>query len=106
LSLLGYYKYANFFVEYPAIEARLLMGLMAYKHQIGGFLYYQIANWPYLFHQPGGWITNGPYTSWDPRTVGMRKTNRPGGDGSLFAWTMAQSHHRSAAVMTWKTTTT
>ena len=43
--------YINFFVEYPAIEPRLLMGLMAYKYQTGGFLYYNIARWLTAFHQ-------------------------------------------------------
>ena len=70
---------ANFFVEYPAIEARLLMGLMAYMYQTGGFLYYNIAKWLSVAHQPGGWITSGPYTTWDPRS------------GSLGAWGCAHA---------------
>jgi hypothetical protein len=71
--------YANFFVEWPAIEPRLLMGLMAYKCQTGGFLYYQIAKWLIAYHHPaGGWITSGPYTNWDPQC-----DTGNNGDGSL-----------------------
>ncbi len=69
--------YINFFVEYPAIEPRLLMGLMAYKCQTGGFLYYSIAKW--LFASWHGPITSGPYTNWDPRSG-----DHNNGDGSLF----------------------
>ncbi len=61
--------YTNFFVEYPAIEPRLLMGLMAYKYQTGGFLYYNIAKWLSLFISWHGPITSGPYTNWDPRSA-------------------------------------
>ena len=71
--------YANFFVEWPAIEPRLLMGLMAHKGQTGGFLYYQIAKWLIAYHQPGGWITSGPFTNWNPQC-----DTGNNGDGSLF----------------------
>ena len=67
---------ATVYLATGAIEARLLMGLMAYKCQIGGFLYYNIANWP-LARQHGP-ITSGPYTNWDPVTV-----ENCDGDGSL-----------------------
>jgi hypothetical protein len=79
--------YINIMVEHRAIEPRLVMGLMAYKYQTGGFLYYQIARWLTAFHQPGGWITNGPYTDWDPRSfvgVGCTPQCYADGDGSLF----------------------
>ena len=86
------HPYINFFVEYPAIEPRLLMGAMAYKYQSGGFLYYSIARWPrwddewspllqennYL-NVP---ITSGPYTDWFPKSFGAGTGNN--GDGSLF----------------------
>jgi hypothetical protein len=69
--------YPNFFIEYPAIEARLLMGLMAHKYQPGGFLYYSVARWlSASWHGP---ITSGPYTAWDPKCG-----DRNSGDGSLF----------------------
>ncbi len=69
--------YPNFFVEYPAIEPRLLMGLMAYRYQPGGFLYYSVAKW--LSSSWHGPITSGPYTTWDPKCG-----DRNNGDGSLF----------------------
>jgi hypothetical protein len=53
------------------------MGLMAYKYQTGGFLYYSVARW-----LSAGWhgpITSGPYTLWDPKCG-----DRNNGDGSLF----------------------
>jgi hypothetical protein len=79
--------YINIMVEHRAIEPRLVMGLMAYKFQTGGFLYYQVARWLSAFHQPGGWIKSGPYTDWDPRSfVGVDCTPQcyADGDGSLF----------------------
>ncbi len=69
--------YINFFVEYPAIEPRLLMGAMAYKCQTGGLLYYSVAKW--LSANWHGPITSGPYTLWDPQTAAYNN-----GDGSLF----------------------
>ncbi len=71
-----HHPYANFFIEYAAIEPRLLMGLMSHKYQTGGFLYYNIANWPLA--RLRGPITSGPYTNWDPTTV-----FNSSGDGSL-----------------------
>jgi len=54
---------ANMFVEYPAIEGRLLMGAMTAKQRPDGFLYYQISIWN--SRHP---ITTGPFTNWDPRS--------------------------------------
>ncbi len=51
------------FIEYPAIEGRLLMGAMTAKYRPDGFLYYQISIWN--SQQP---ITSGPFTDWDPRS--------------------------------------
>ncbi len=77
--------YINFMVEHRAIEPRLLMGLMSYKLQTGGFLYYQIARWLTTFHSANGWIKTWPYTDWDPRSYAF--TTPAGtyadGDGSL-----------------------
>ncbi|MBI5835473.1 MAG: DUF4091 domain-containing protein [Armatimonadetes bacterium] len=56
------HPYANMFIEYPAIEGRLLMGAMAAKYRPDGFLYYQISIWN------GKPITSGPFTEWDPRS--------------------------------------
>ena len=55
--------YANMFVEYPAIEGRLLMGAMSARYRPDGFLYYQISIWN--SRKP---ITGGPFTDWDPRS--------------------------------------
>lgn len=58
-----HHPHANMFIEYPAIEGRLLMGAMAAKYRPDGFLYYQISIWN--SQKP---ITNGPFTDWDPRS--------------------------------------
>jgi hypothetical protein len=57
------HPYANIFLEYPAIEARLLMGAMTAKYRPDGFLYYQISLW-----QAKEPIRTGPFTNWDPRS--------------------------------------
>ena len=57
------HPYANMFVEYPAIEGRLLMGAMTAKYRPDGFLYYQISIWN--SQKP---IESGPFTDWDPRS--------------------------------------
>ena len=57
------HPYANMFVEFPAIEGRLLMGAMTAKERPDGFLYYQISIWN--SRHP---ITSGPFTDWDPRS--------------------------------------
>lgn len=54
---------ANMFIEYPAIEGRLLMGAMTAKYRPDGFLYYQISIWN--SRRP---ITSGPFTDWNPRS--------------------------------------
>ncbi len=58
-----HHPYANMFIEYPAIEARLLMGAMTAKYRPDGFLYYQISIWN--SRRP---IFGGPFTDWDPRS--------------------------------------
>ena len=77
------HPYANWFVEYPAIEARLLLGAMSFQSGTSGFLYYAVANWPLEFdNEP---ITSGPYTDWDPRTIWHENKNGwASGDGSLY----------------------
>ena len=69
------HPYANWFIEYDAIEARLLMGAMTAKYRPDGFLYYALTRWP-LNKQP---IDGGPYTNWNPASY---KTAN--GDGSIF----------------------
>lgn len=58
-----HHPHANMFIEYPAIEGRLLMGAMTVKQRPDGFLYYQVSIWN--SHKP---ITSGPFTDWDPRS--------------------------------------
>lgn len=53
--------FANWFVEYHAIEARLLMGAMTAKYQPDGFLYYSMTIWN--DNKP---ILDGPFTNWNP----------------------------------------
>ena len=69
------HPYANWFVEYPAIEARLLMGAMTAKYRPDGFLYYALSRWANNDHP----ITKGPFTDWNPASF---KDNN--GDGSIF----------------------
>jgi len=75
------HPYSNWFIEYPAIEARLLMGEQAFFAGTQGYLYYQLSRWVHQqysdpIRKP---ITDGPLTDWDPRSY--RTFN---GDGSVF----------------------
>lgn len=75
------HPYCNWFVEYPAIEARLLMGEQAFFSGAEGYLYYQLSRWVHeQYSKPiSKPITGGPLTDWDPRS--FRTYN---GDGSVF----------------------
>jgi len=53
--------HANMFVEYAAIEGRLLMGAMTAKYRPDGFLYYSLTIWNR--NRP---IETGPFTTWNP----------------------------------------
>jgi len=66
--------YANWFVEYAAIESRLLMGAMTAKYRPDGFLYYSLDIWNN--NQP---IEEGPFTKWNPVSWTVYH-----GDGSLL----------------------
>lgn len=66
--------HANWFVEYAAIESRLLMGAMTAKMRPDGFLYYSLTIWN--DNQP---IESGPFTQWDPVSWTVYH-----GDGSLL----------------------
>lgn len=57
-----HHPHANMFIEYPAIEGRLLMGAMTAKYRPDGFLYYETSIWN------SAPIESGPYTEWDPRS--------------------------------------
>lgn len=67
------HPYANLLLEYPAIEARLLLGAMTYKYEAGGFLYYAVTNYGYdlvpTYMARNTIIEDGPYTAWDPRVI-------------------------------------
>jgi len=71
------HPYPNFFIEYPAIESRLLTGVFPWKYQPDGFLYYAI-------NIGSGGHLNGtrgdtPLCEWNPQSF---KTYN--GDGCLF----------------------
>jgi hypothetical protein len=57
-----HHPYCNTFVEYPAIDGRILMGAQVAKYRPDGYLYYQIGIWN------GKPIASGPFTDWDPRS--------------------------------------
>ncbi|MCE5216409.1 DUF4091 domain-containing protein [bacterium] len=69
------HPWANWFVEYPAIEGRLLMGAMTAKYRPGGFLYYAVNRW-LVNDRP---ITSGPRTDWNPASYLINN-----GDGSIM----------------------
>lgn len=69
------HPYANWLIEYPAIEARLIMGAMTAKYNPGGFLYYAVDRWPVNDKV----ITSGPRTDWNPASFYNNN-----GDGSLM----------------------
>jgi len=66
--------YANWFIEYDAIDTRSLMGMQTAKYEPDGFLYYAMMRWPHTTKP----ITDGPYTDWPP--VSFEDFN---GDGSI-----------------------
>ncbi len=80
--------YANWLIEYPAIEARLLPGAMSYRYEADGFLYYLINLWR-SNRKP---ITAGPFVQWDTASfVEMKDPNDKkrvtavgNGDGNLI----------------------
>jgi hypothetical protein len=70
------HPYANWFVEYPALEARLLWW-MSYQQRVPGFLYYSANRWPNQ-NEPLR-LLDGNRTNWNPASY---KTAN--GDGCLF----------------------
>lgn len=69
-----HHPYANWFIEYPGIETRLIFGPMTAKYRPDGFLYYATTKWNK--NKP---ITSGPFTKWNPVSYTTYH-----GDGSLF----------------------
>lgn len=68
------HPYPNVFVDYPAIDNRVLTGLMHMKYQPDGFLYYATSIWRSVEG-----LSKYPYSDWNPNSYG--NTN---GDGSYF----------------------
>lgn len=66
--------YANWLIEYPALDARLLMGFMPWQFKAEGFLYYSLALWEiFKKGKDGKWKATGvrrkymsgaPLTNW------------------------------------------
>jgi hypothetical protein len=80
------HPYPNIYVQYPAIEGRLLPGVMSFKYEAGGLLYYAVTNWGYYNGLPKNQpITSGPYTNWNPIVSWTDKYNGYlDGDGQLY----------------------
>ncbi|HSW45356.1 MAG TPA: DUF4091 domain-containing protein, partial [Phycisphaerae bacterium] len=80
----------NWLLEYPPIEARLLMGAKSFKYDPAGFLYYAVTKYGYSLWQSGIIpkqvpIENGPYTSWDGRVAYSDKySGYTDADGCLY----------------------
>ena len=70
-----HHPYANLFIEYPAVEQRLLLGFMARKSKTDGFLYYSLNRAPKNDHP----IADGPLCHWNPASY-----DDYNGDGCLF----------------------
>ena len=80
--------YANCFIENTAMQTRLLMGIMAWKYQPDGFLYWGAMQWKDNIRQPDGkwsrtfrkeYLKGAPLTDWPSYSF-------PGhnGDGNLL----------------------
>jgi hypothetical protein len=70
------HPYANWFVEYPAIEPRLLWW-MTYQQDSRGFLYYTMSRWPNA--DAPMTVTGSNRTDWDPDSY-----KGANGDGCLI----------------------
>ena len=93
-----HHPYANWFIEYPATDHRLLMGFMAHKFKTQGFLYYALALWSQYEKDPKNpseWkasaytdvMSTGPLTTWTGQSWtsynGDGQIMYPGPDGPL-----------------------
>ena len=74
ISAQPHHPYANWFIEYPVIEPRLLWW-MTYQYNVDGFLYYALNRWP-GYTKP---LEGAPRTDWDPVSWGSLN-----GAGGLF----------------------
>lgn len=72
--------FANILMTHPAMDARLLMGFMAFAYQTDGFLYYATSG-GYYASMPA--ITSGPYTEWSIVDNAHDHLYQKGPDGPL-----------------------
>ena len=72
--------FANLMMTCPAMDARLLMGFMAFDYQTDGFLYYSTV-FGYFDNRPA--ITDGPYTEWALKDNAHDHLYQRGPDGPL-----------------------
>ena len=70
-----HHPYPNFFVDYPAIDHRILFWL-AWKHDVSGFLYYSLNRW--MANYPKN-QSRWPEIPWNTHTWGSHN-----GDGQLI----------------------
>ncbi|MEE2658898.1 MAG: DUF4091 domain-containing protein [Candidatus Latescibacterota bacterium] len=71
------HPHANWFIEYPALEARLLWW-MAHRQGVEGFAYYSVNRWANQ-HTPLTRINDTHLVNWNPASFGTAN-----GDGSLI----------------------
>ena len=80
--------YANWLIEYPSLDGRLLMGAMFWKYQTDGILYYRVAGWrEYWQDKQGKWYSKprpepmkaAPLTNWTGASF-----HNYNGDGNLI----------------------
>jgi hypothetical protein len=81
------HPYPNVFTEYPAIELRLLPGVMTFKMGSQGFLYYSMLRDE---GPPRKTVDSGPFTQWDARCFRQPYNGEgyliyPGQDGNPLA---------------------
>jgi len=72
--------FANLMMTFPAMDARLLMGAMAFAYGTDGFLYYSTVL-GYFDNRPA--ITEGPYTEWEIVDNAHDHLYQKGPDGPL-----------------------
>ncbi len=95
------HPYANWWIEYPATDHRLIMGFMAHKFQTDGFLYYALNLWQTYHNDPDNpagnattpttpyteTMNSGPLTTWSGQSWttfnGDGQIMYPGPDGPL-----------------------
>lgn len=74
------HPYPNVFIEYPAIDLRMLMGALTAKYRPDGFLYYCTFRDLIYDDPPRVAVDHGPFTGWNPRAF-VEPYN---GEGYLF----------------------